>query len=482
MGENLRQKTLGALIWNLLDRTGQQVLTLVVTIIVANILQVEDYALTGMLVFFTALANLIIDSGFSAALIQRKTIEEKDLSSVFFLNLTISVAIYLILVICTPLIAGFFDEPRLRQIAPVVFLAIPLNALSLVQGVLLNRQVNFKPLFKADVTASFVSGLIAVVLAVLGYGVWALVLQSVSLAFVRTIFLWINSSWRPIRSFDFKRIKDLSSFAMSLLAAGLLNTLFLNVYNVIIGKLFPARQLGYFTQSGKFCDPVVTLIYASIQNATYPVLSQMQDEGERLLEAYRKSIQLTAMLAFPMMVGLMITAKPLIQLLLKDDWWPAIPYLRWLCIGGIFTILTAINNNFIKVSGETHGVLLVEIWKVLALIMGIMMSWQYGVMAMVATFAAVRIVVYLINLLYTQGCTSYEFLQQLWDILPFLLLSAVMGAAIYPLEWLISNNLLLIISEVILGMAIYIIGLSIFSKTLFRECIQLLKMRFSKNK
>lgn len=482
MGDTLKQKTLGALIWNLLDRTGQQVLTLVVAIIVANILEVEDYALTGMLVLFTALANLIIDSGFSSALIQRKKVDEKDLSSVFYLNLIISAGVFLILIGCTPLIAGFFEEPKLLQIAPVVFLSIPLNALSLIQGVLLNRQVNFKPLFKADVTASFGGGLIAVILAVLGMGVWALVFQSVCFSLFRTIYLWSNNKWRPMRVLDFKRIKGLSGFAMSLLAAGVLNTLFLNVYNVIIGKLFPAKQLGYFTQSGKFCDPVVTLIYSSIQNATYPVLSQIQDESKRLLHAFRKSIRLTAMLAFPVMVGLMITAKPLIQLLLKDDWWPAIPYLRWLCIGGIFTILTAINNNFIKVSGETQGVLLVEIWKVLALTMGVMISWQFGVMAMVATFAIVRIVVYLINLLYTQGCTSYEFFQQIWDILPFMLLSAVMGAAIYPLEWLISNNFLLIVSEVVLGVAIYTLGLHFFSKGLFKECIQLLKNHFSPDK
>lgn len=471
----LGNKTVGALIWNLLDRLGQQVLSFIVAIVVANILSVEDYALTGMLVIFTAVANLIIDSGFSAALIQSKDVEQEDLSSVFWLNLILSILSYVLLVLSCPLIAGFFNQPRLLEIAPVVFLSIPLNALSLVQNVTLQRRIDFKPLAKADVLASLLSGLISITLAILGMGVWALVLQAVSLSLIRTLALWKMNPWRPQMILDLRRIRSLFGFASNLLLAGLMNTCFLNVMSLLLGKLYQVRQIGYYTQAMKISDPAITLVYSTIQNATFPALSQIQDEKERLLGASRKTIRLSAMVAFPVMLGLLVTAKPLVELLLKEDWWPAIPYLRWLCVGGCFTILTAINNNFIKVSGKTRGVLMIEIWKILLLVLGILLCYRHGALALVMGFALVRLAVYLVNLHYTGRFAGYGMRMQLLDILPFLLMALLMAGVISLFEPLFTSPLPLLLSQIALGMLIYILGMRLVARDLFKEALGIVR-------
>ena len=342
---SLKQKTIGALLWNLLDRMGQQVLLFIVGILVANILSVEDYALVGMLAIFSAIANIIQDSGFSAALIQKKETTAEEFSSVFWFNLGMSILLYGVLMGCSPLIARFFNQPRLVELSAVIFLALPINALTIIQSTILNKQIRFKPLTQINLYSMTVSGIASLAMALTGCGVWTLALQPVILAGARATLLWSRENWRPQRTFRFAVIRSLFGFASSLLLASLINTCFLNIYSVIIGKLFPQKQLGYYTQGNKMCDMGVSLIYGSIQNATFPIFSTIQNERERLIRAYRKTIRFTAFITLPIMAGLFVTAGPVIRLLLKEEWWPSIPFFQLLCLGGCFTILTAIKSK-----------------------------------------------------------------------------------------------------------------------------------------
>lgn len=288
---SLKQKTIGALLWNLLDRMGQQVLLFIVGILVANILSVKDYALVGMLAIFSAIANIIQDSGFSAALIQKKETTAEEFSSVFWFNLGMSILLYGVLMGCSPLIARFFNQPRLVELSAVIFLALPINALTIIQSTILNKQIRFKPLTQINLYSMTVSGIASLAMALTGCGVWTLALQPVILAAARATLLWSRENWRPQRTFRFAVIRSLFGFASSLLLASLINTCFLNIYSVIIGKLFPQKQLGYYTQGNKMCDMGVSLIYGSIQNATFPIFSTIQNERERLIRAYRKTIR-----------------------------------------------------------------------------------------------------------------------------------------------------------------------------------------------
>ena len=435
---SLKQKTIGALLWNLLDRMGQQVLLFIVGILVANILSVEDYALVGMLAIFSAIANIIQDSGFSAALIQKKETTAEEFSSVFWFNLGMSILLYGVLMGCSPLIARFFNQPRLVELSAVIFLALPINALTIIQSTILNKQIRFKPLTQINLYSMTVSGIASLAMALTGCGVWTLALQPVILAAARATLLWSRENWRPQRTFRFAVIRSLFGFASSLLLASLINTCFLNIYSVIIGKLFPQKQLGYYTQGNKMCDMGVSLIYGSIQNATFPIFSTIQNERERLIRAYRKTIRFTAFITLPIMAGLFVTAGPVIRLLLKEEWWPSIPFFQLLCLGGCFTILTAINNNFIKVT---------------------------------------RLLVYIINMIYTAHYTGYRFSMQLMDLLPYAGLSTLMTLLLLPIGGWIENQLLLLVTQAAAGTVIYIGTAYITGSKILKDSLELIRKK-----
>lgn len=472
--QSLKQKTIGALLWNLLDRMGQQVLLFIVGILVANILSVEDYALVGMLAIFSAIANIVLESGFSSALIQKQTTTERDFSSVFWFNTGMSLLLYLLLVASSPLIAQFFEQPRLTELATVIFLALPINSLTIIQTTILNKEIRFKTLTKVNLLSMTISGIASLIMALNGFGVWTLALQPVVLAAARAVLLWAHSSWRPTRTFSFVAIKELFAYASSLLLASLINTCFLNIYSVFIGKIYPPKELGYYTQGNKMCDMGVSMLYGSIQSATFPIFSSIQDDKERLIRAFRKTLRFTAFITLPIMTGLMVVARPFIELLLKEEWWPSIPFFQLLCAGGVFTILTAVNNNFIKVSGRSDGILKLEYFKIALTLISLALTYDKPVLTMVTGLVLTRGAVYLVNVFYTGRFTGYKWHMQLYDLLPYLLLSLVMGGGIYFLDRFIENRLLLLLVQVGVGGAIYVASSYITGSKILKESIELL--------
>lgn len=471
---SLKQKTVGALLWNLLDRMGQHALLFVVGIIVANILSVDDYALVGMLTIFIAIANIVLESGFSSALIQKQEATQQDFSSVFWFNTGASGVLYLLLVISSPLIARFFGEPQLIPLATVIFLALPINSLTIIQTTLLNKEIRFKALAKVNLLSMMLSGIASLVLALSGMGVWTLALQPVIQALARAVLLWTYSSWRPTRSFSFAAIRELFGYASSLLLASLINTCFLNIYALFIGKIYPKKELGYYTQGNKMSDMGVTILYGSIQNATFPIFSSIQNDPERLIRAYRKTIRFTAFVALPVLTGLIIIARPFIELLLKEEWWPSIPFFQLLCAGGAFTILTAINNNFIKVSGRSDGILKLEYFKIGLTVVALALTYDQTVLTLISGLVLTRAGVYLINVFYTGRFTGYRWSMQLRDLLPYLLLSLVMAAGICFLDRWIENRLLLLLTQTVAGAFIYLTLAYLAGSRILKESIELL--------
>lgn len=478
--DNLKQTTVSALVWNLIDRFGQQVLQFAVAIVVANILCPDDYAVVAMLAIFTAIGNLIVESGFGAALIQRKDVGEDDYSTVFWFNLGMSVVLYAALVASLPLIAAYFHEPQLRSVGTVVFLSLPVSASMLIQNTLLTKQVRFRHLAKVDLTAMILSSVVAVAMAAGGCGVWTLAWQPVALAAAKSLLLWMTSGWRPRLCFSLARLRSLFGFASSLLASGLINACFLNVYSLVIPRLYPKRELGYFTQGNKICDPIVSLVYGSIQNATYPIFSHIQDEHERLINAYRKTIRLTSLLTFPMLIGAIAVGPQLFHLIFKEAWWPAIPYFQLLCAGGCFTVLTAVGNNFIKVSGRSSGILKLEVVKILLTVGVIALLMRESVLVMVGGLVSVRLAVHVACMALTHRYTGYRFTAQLRDTLPYLVLAAVMGVV----AWLPSlvpalqaRAWLLLPLQVVLGAASYTGLAYLTGSRVLREALQLLRRK-----
>lgn len=475
--ETLKQKTVWALVWNFIDRAGQQLLQFVVAIIVANILLPDDYALVAMLAIFTAIGSLIIESGFGAALIQRKDADWRHFSTVFWFNIVMSVVLYALLMAASPLIVAYFHEPLLTPLAAVVFLTLPINATMLIQNTTLTKAVDFKTIAKADLVAMLAASAAAVAMAVSGCGVWTLAWQPVILAAVKSALLWLWSPWRPRRYFSWKLLWSLFGFSSSLLASGLLNACFLNIYSLVLPRLYPKRELGYYSQGNKICDPIVSLVYGSIQNATYPIFSGIQDEHSRLINAYRKTIRFTAFMVFPMLLGALAVAPALFHVLFKQEWWAAVPFFQMLCLGGCCTVLTAINNNFIKVSGRSSAILKIEVAKIVLTIVAVILLLHESVLVMVGGLISVRAVVYVVNMAYTQRLTGYRMTAQLRDIGPYLCISLLMMAAVMSLRLVVENQLLLLFLQIAAGVAVYFLITYISGSKMLRESLELLKRR-----
>ena len=477
MPDNLKKRTMGALLWNLVDRLGQQLLQFVIAIVVANLLCPDDYALVGMLAIFTAISTILIESGFGAALIQKSDADERDFSTVFWFNLVMSIAIYFILLLGSPLIASFFNEPRLVSISAVVFAAIPINGISLIQTTVLSKQINFKPITQADIAGVTAGGITSLVLALLGFGVWALAVQPVAQAVVRSCMLWFGSKWRPRRYFKFSILRQFWGYSFSLMLSSMINTCFINVYSVVVPKLYPKRQLGYITQANKICDPFVALVYGSIQNATFPIFSSIQHDEERLIRSFRKTIRFTSFLTFPLLFGIIGVAPAVFHLLFKSEWWPAIPFLQILAVGGCFTILTSINNNFIKVSGRSMGILKTELSKIVLTIIVILLLRHCSVLMMVAGIVSVRLLVHLIYMYYTQRYTGYHIWQQCLDTVPYALIAGVMLALVWAAGYIQLPALPTLLLQIAIGVVSYV-GISyLLGSKILAEAIQLVLKR-----
>ncbi|MDO5571741.1 MAG: lipopolysaccharide biosynthesis protein [Bacteroidales bacterium] len=477
MNKNLKEKTIYALLWSLFDRFGQQILIFVVNIIVSNILSVDDYALTGSLALFTALGTIMLDSGFSSALIQKIDVSKEEYKSVFVFNITISIILFIILCLSTPLIANFYDKKELLYIAPLVFLALPINSLGIIQNTILTKEVRFKELAKINVITTFISGIASLTMALSGFGVWTLAVQPSIIAFVRVILLWKRSSWRPQGEYGLKYIKPLFSFASHLLLASTINTVFNNIYYFIIGKVY-FRQVGYYNNANKISEMGVGFLHTSIQSATYPIFSSIQNETERLINAFRKTIRFTSFISFPAMAGIAIISTPFIHLILKEEWWPCIPYIQVLAIGGIFTILTAVNNNFIKVIGKSNIILRIEFIKIILIFTAIALTIKSSILVMLEAQAVVRIMVYIINIYYSGKFTGYKFHLQLKDIFPYIVLTLMMTfISLIPICF-ISSDFLLLPLQIVLGILSYSLGAFLTGSKIMKESIDfILKKR-----
>ena len=476
----LKQKTIGALLWNLVDRVGQQLLLFVVNVIITNLLSVKDYALIGMLAIFTAIATIIIESGFVSALIRKQDATESDYSSVFYFNVSISVLLYTLLFVSAPSIAAFYNQPQLTDLARIVFLALPLNSLSLIQTTLLNKQVNFKALAKVNIFSLIISSICALTMAYQGWGVWTLAWQPVILAFSRSALLWIFSKWRPMTTFKLSSIKELFGFASGLLLASLINSITTNIYSLVIGKHYSTNEMGYYTQGNKYSVMVISAIYSSLQTATYPIFSSIQDDRERSIRSYRKTMRFTSFLTFPFMIGLVCIAQPFISLILKPEWAGCIPFFQLVCLGGIFTVLNTINQNFAKVQGRSDLIFRLEIVRTGLVIICLLGTLGQSALVMIAFQTVAQIAIYLISIYFIGKAVGYHWLKQLQDIAPYAAISAAMwGVLLIPATY-IPTNYILLPTQIIIGILFYYLVNRLLGSTILQEATDLLLKRNKK--
>lgn len=462
MSDSLKSKTVKGVVWSSIERFSTQGVQFLIMIIMARLLTPKDYGLIGMLAIFLAVAQSLIDSGFSQALIRKQDRTDVDNSTVFYFNIVVSSALYLILFIAAPFVADFYNQPELTSVMRVVCLGVILNSLAVVQRALLTVRIDFKTQAKASLSAAVISGCIGIVLAYCGFGVWSLVVQQLLNLSVNTLLLWMFSKWRPIAVFSWKSFHELFAFGSKLLASGLLDTLYRNIYPIVIGKLFSASCLGHYTRAQQFSEFPSSNVTGIIQRVTYPILCGIQDDGERLERIYRRFLRLSAYVVFPLMMGLSAVARPFIDIALGPQWGFCGQLLQIICFAMMWYPIHTINLNLLQVKGRSDLFLRQEIIKKILGITVLCITAPFGLVVMCYGQIFNSIVALVINTYYTGKLINVGFIRQMKDLLPTILLSLTMFGAILFVNDFIEANIYRLVIGILVGIIVYALGSYIF--------------------
>lgn len=473
----LKDKTVKGVIWSSIDRFTTQGISFVFSVLIARMLLPSDYGVIAMLGIFMAVSQCFIDSGFGTALIRKKDRTETDFCTVFYFNIVVACFFYGLLWLASPYIARFYDMPLLESVTKVWGLNLIVNAFSGVQNAQLSIAIDFKSRAKISVITTLFTGIVGLWLAYHGYGVWALVYQGLASGVLRCILLWCIVRWVPQLIFSWKSFKELFSFGSKLLASALLDTVYNNVYPLVIGKFYSASSLGVFSRADSLAQFPSSNITGVLQSVTFPVLSTIQDEDARLANAYRRFLRLSAFIIFPLMLGLSAVADPFIRLVLTDKWEGTIYLLQILCFALMWYPIHAINLNLLQVKGRSDYFLKLEIYKKILGVAVLCVSIPLGLVAMCYGRVFTSIVCLGLNTYYTKKIIGYGFFEQMKDLTHILLHVLVM----YVLVWLVVQCLpglwLQLIVGILIGMAYYLIGAYLMKFEEFNELLLLIKRK-----
>lgn len=446
MQGSLKGKTIHGVIWSLIDNVSSSGVIFFVGIILARLLTPEEYGVMAMVSIFIAISNSIIDSGFSSALIRKVKVKPIEYNTVFYFNLLISLLLYICLFFISPFIALFFREPILYEVMRVIGLILIINALSIIPYTIFVREINFKTQTIISLIASVGSGVIGVWMAFSGQGVWSLVGQQLGRQCLNTLFLWFFCHWKPTVSFSMTAFKEMFGFGSKLLLSGLLDTIYKDIYYIVIGRCFSSSILGQYTRAKQFSMVFSTNLTTVVQRVSFPVLSSIQDDSIRLREAYRKVIKSTMLVSFACMLGLAAIAKPLLILLISDKWLPAVYFLQIVCFSNMLYPLHAINLNILKVKGRSDVFLKLEVIKKVLAIFPILVGVYLGIEMMLWGSVIISVISYFLNAYYSASLINYSVYEQLKDIFPSFIVSLGVGFLMWSISLLsISYYLMLII-------------------------------------
>lgn len=477
----LRNKTIVGIAWTFMEQVSKVGIQTVTTLILAWFLLPEDFGLIAMITVFFAIGNSLMDSGFSQALIRKKDATLTDYSTAFYSNLILGLVAYMLLYVSAPLISNFYDEQRLTMLVRVVGFVIIINSFKIVQVAQLTRDLNFKIQFKVALLSSITSAIIAIYLASLGFGAWSLAAQMLVAALAGTILYWIVNDWRPIKSFSKESLSEMLGFGSKLFLSGLIDTTFQNIYVIVIGKLFIATYVGYYFFAQQIQRVIVHHVTNSVQKVTYPALSIVQDDNKALKSFNSKIIQIVTYIISPSVIALIVLADPLFNVLLKDNWLPAVPYLQLMCIAGLFYPLHAINLNILKVKGRSDLFLYLEVIKKIMVVVVLSISAQFGIFGILVGMIATSVLSYIPNSYYSVKLIDYTLFEQLRDFIPTVLLSVIMGVTMYLAGMMLPfGNITYIIVTGFVGIIVYI-SLNYLMKTPSQLLVsEIIKDKFNK--
>ena len=452
---SLKQKTARTLKWNTIDKFASQVLYAVTGVVLANVLSKSDFGLVGAMLVFQAFASLFVDSGFSSALIQKKTPTETDYCTVFYFNLAMSVAIYAVLWFCAPLIADIFGDERLVSLSRVMFLSFILNATAIVQTNRLMKQMTVARVAIGNTLGLVVSGAVGIWMAFAGYGAWAIVWQTIVLAAVKSLFLWLTTGWVPRSRFSMASLRSVFSVGSGVMMSSFLNTVSLNVYSFIIGAYYNLVKLGCYTQADKWSKMGVMSISQILTSSFLPVLSGCQDDAERFCRMMRKMNRFTAYLVFPLMLLLITAAEPIFHILFGTKWDEAIVMFQILTARGIFVVLTSLYNNYILALGKSRSLIVYEIVKDVLMVAAIVVTIPLGVEAMIWGQLAASVIFYVYAIFEAGHLTGYRTSLMVLDAVPYAAIACVAMAAQWGVWYAVGNAWASLLLQTAVGLGVY---------------------------
>lgn len=442
--------------WRFSERCGAQLVTFIVSIVLARILAPEDYGQVALITVFTTIMQVFVDSGLGTALIQKKDADDLDFSSVFYFNFAVCLVLYAIMFMVAPLIAGFYRDSTLAPIVRVISLTIVISGVKGIQQSYVSRNMLFKRFFYATLGGTVFSAFLGIGLAYAGFGVWAIVAQQLSNTTIDTLILWLTVKWRPKKMFSWERLKELLSFGWKMLASSLLDTVYNNIRSLIIGKMYSSSDLAYYDQGKKFPNVIVMNINSSIDSVLLPTMANEQDDHNRVKSMTRRSIKTSTYIMAPLMMGLAFCAEPIVRLVLTDKWLPCVPFLRIFCITYMFYPIHTANLNAIKAMGRSDLFLKLEIAKKIVGMALLLSTMWFGVMAMAYSLLVSSVTSQIINSWPNRKLLNYRYLDQLKDILPGIALAIFMGCCVNLVALLHLSNTVTLLIQIPMGAAIYI--------------------------
>jgi len=487
---NTKEKTLKGVFWSYLEKLGGEIVSLVVSIVLARLLGPSAYGIIPLIVVFTGILNVIVQGGFASALIQKKNADQKDFSTVFFFQLALAGLLYIGMFFAAPLVAGFYDNTYMIPMIRVLSLSLIIGSVNNIQHAYVSKTMQFKKFFFASFTGTVVSGVIGVVLAFIIikatgnpiYGAWALIAQKLTDQIIDTIFLWFTVKWRPALVFSFKRLKSLFSYGWKILLSTFIDTIYKDINTILIGKFYSSDNLAYYNKGNTYPKLVMGNLNTAIQHVLFPAMSSHQDDVQKVKSMTRRAMKTSSYLVFPAMMGFAAVGSPFIYILLGEAWMPAVPFLWIACFNFAMWPIHTTNLQAIQAMGKSGAFLATEIIKkisnLLFLAAGIFIAFSLAfenstdsviVIALSSIFA--EIVCVFVNAWPNKKIIGYGLKEQLSDILPAIFLSVVMGAIMFligfiPFDLIIQNKFLLsvtkLIIQILIGIASFLILSTVF--------------------
>jgi len=452
---SLKHRTANGFIWSFADNIANSGISFLVSLILARMLSPQEFGIIGMITLFIVISNAIIDSGFGVALIRKQDVKPVDYSTVFIFNLVISLILYFILFFSASFISSFFNEPQLFKITRVIGLVLIINAIALIHRTKLIKKIDFKTQAKISLISSIGSGIVGIGMAYKGFGVWSLVGLQISRQLLQTLFLIFYSRWKPILKFSKKSFRELFGFSVKVLMADMINTFYKNIFYVVIGKFYTATQLGYYTRAEQFNLVFTNNLTNVIQRVSFPVLSTMQGEADKMYYSFRKLVRCSAFLSFTGVSGLAAISTPLIIVLIGNAWVESAEYLKIISLYGILYPIQALNLNILNVKGRSDLLLKLEFFKKIVFIPVILIGFFFSLKIMLWSSVIYYFFEFFCNSFYSKRLVGYGTFQQIRDLLPIALFSLLISSLTFLISLLDISAVLVLLLQVFVFITLF---------------------------